>query len=143
VRARGLARFGLPLFFFLLAAACGGDEEKPLEPLGPPPVNPSFQVLTQGELALDVAANGTMEIQPGEIMSAAGKSTPCVSLNFLFTYRVDGRKDSIQILASSGAIAAQGPEGGASIGGCSKITVKNPGNKPIKGAMRYVIAQGL
>jgi hypothetical protein len=135
-------RFGLPLFLLLLAA-CGGDDDPPVAPLGPPPVNPSFQVLTQGDLVLDIAPDDTQKIQPDEIMHQAGKSTPCVSLIFLFTYRIDGRKDAVQILAGPTSVAAEGPEGGASIGGCTTINVKNVSNNSVKGTMRYVVAQGL
>ncbi len=140
--SRVFTRLGLPLFL-LLAAACSGDDEKPLQPLGPPPVNPRYRVMTQGNLDINIAANGTQAIEPRDIMRAAGESTPCVSLLFLFTYRVDGGKDEVRFITSQDATASEGTEGGASINGCNTINVKNPNDRPVKGTLRYVVAEGL
>lgn len=99
--------------------------------------------MTQGNLELDIAANGTQAIEPREIMRAAGDSTPCVSLIFLFTYRLDSKKDEVQFITRQATTASEGTEGGASISGCNTIEVKNPNDRPVKGTLRYVVAEGL
>jgi hypothetical protein len=130
-------------FVLLLAAACGGDDEKRLEPLGPPPVNPSLTVVGQGTIDLDIGPNASQGIDPTALLKSAGETTPCGRLVVLFTYRIDSSKDSVQVVTrvqTADVKVAEGVEGGASVPGCGAIAVQNDTDSAITGRLRYVLA---
>jgi hypothetical protein len=141
VSARVFARLSLPLFLFLAAACGGGDDDGTVQPLAPPPVNPNLSVVGQGSIDLDIASNGTQGIDPTALLKAAGGTTPCGRLVFLFTYRVDG-KGSIRVVQGSSTKIVEGNEAGASVNGCSQIAVQNLEGEALTGELRYVLAEG-
>lgn len=139
--ARVKARFLIPLLV-LIAAACGGDE-KPREPLAPPPVSPNLIVHGQGNLALEVGSNATQSIDPATLASAAGSTAPCGKLVILVSWRTEDNKSLLftSKVESGDVKVGEGADGVASISGCGIIGAKNDGGGSVTGELRYVVAE--
>jgi hypothetical protein len=144
VIARGFARLGLPLVFLLATACGGGDDDDPLQPLAPPPVNPNLTVIDQGAFNLEAPANSVGEITPASVAARAGSSTPCERLIFLFSWRSEGRK-SIEFTSRTpqqgNVKVGEGTEGVASVDGCVVLGANNLNDSRVNIEVRYVLAE--
>jgi len=144
VSARGFARLSLLLVFILVTACNGGGEDGPLQPLGPPPVNPNLAVLDQGRLDIEIPGDGLVGLAPSRMAPQAGITVPCERLVFLFSWRTEDKKSIEFINVTQGKDEVQigkGNEGVASVGGCAVVNAHNGGKDTLKVEVRYVIAE--
>ena len=138
----------VPLLVLFVAAACGGDNEGPRQPLAPPPVSPNLTVLEQGTVPLRVPSDTIYFPGPQDIEGLSAFQFDCASYVLLFSYRTEGKKElHVKALNANNpgnnqyTDIVQGAEGTASVPGCHQIGFLNEGNDTVIGEMKYVIAR--
>jgi hypothetical protein len=129
-----------PLFLLLVACGSGSDAKSPPE-LAPPPVDPRLTVRGDGRIDLNIPAGGVQTIDPLALAEQLGiKAPPCATFVFLFSWQVDSSQELKFTGTLQGATVITGKDGNASTGGCMSLDVRNPGDRPVTGELRYVLA---